>query len=282
MKKTKYIYIYIFIIFIIIFIIFYKYYKNISTYNRHLYYNFNYKQNNLNKYLNLQNINKVNLITNPLFQTYHKKEKIPLDVYTNIKLYAPDYTHIVLDDNEIILFLQEYFTDEVVNTFKNLKKGPHKADLARYCLLYIYGGLYLDIKVELIKPVNDIFNHGDIFYSVISSVSIPHIHQGILKSYPKNDLFLSLIDFIIKTQNPKNYLDFCEDLYKQIKNDVGEIKMGLNTGKTGYKYYFFIEKCSETDFSLCYDGPDQYGICCFVYDNDTPVIKSRRASYPWN
>jgi mannosyltransferase OCH1-like enzyme len=73
-----------------------------------------------------------------LFQTYVNKSKIPRDIYYNIKKYAPNYKHLIYDDNDIEIFLKEHFNKNVLDTFNSLKEGAHKADLARYCLLYIY------------------------------------------------------------------------------------------------------------------------------------------------
>jgi hypothetical protein len=190
-----------------------------------------------------------------------------------------------MDDDDIILFIKTYYNDSVLNSFNSLKNGAHKADLARYCILYIYGGLYMDIKVELIKPLSEIFNKGDnMFYSVESNFG-DHIHQAVIKTHSKHPIFLSLIDYIVNSENPilypLLYIDFCRDLYIQIKNDVFDIKKGLNIGKSGNKYYLFKERCSDEDKSMCYDGFDRYGLCCFIWDGDNPIIKSRRSSYPW-
>lgn len=259
----------------------YYYYNKYYKFYRSVYYNERYISSNKLKYLKTGKTDKTSHMINPLFQTYYNKEKIPKDVYENIKKYAPEYNHIIMDDNDIILLLNTYYNDNVVDTFNSLKNGAHKADLARYCILYIYGGLYMDIKVELIKPLSEIFNKGeDVFYSVESNHS-DHIHQGILKSPPNNNLFLSLIDYIVNKNNPYDYIDFCRDLYIQIKNDVSDIKNGLNIGKSGHKYYLFKEKCSSNDKSMCYDGFDRYGFCCFIWDGGKPIIKSRRSSYPW-
>ena len=119
-----------------------------------------------------------------IYQTYHKKNKIPQKVYDNIKKYAPNYKHIIYDDQECITFLENHYNHEFSNLFKAIKSGPHKADLIRYCLLYLTGGVYLDIKTELIKPIDEIFTTNNT-YTVISS-SKNHIYQGIIASKPKN------------------------------------------------------------------------------------------------
>jgi len=254
------------------------YYNKYYKFYRKIYYKEDYLIENQRKYL--KNV-RVDDIKNPFFQTYYNKSKIPKDIYSNISKYAPDYTHIIMDDNDIKNFLKKYYTGIVSKTFNSLKNGAHKADLARYCILYIYGGIYMDIKVELIKTINQVFNKGDDVFYTVDSVVENTIHQGIIKSPKNNPLFLSLIDYIVLSKNPLKYHDFCRDLYIQIENDTDRIKQGLSIGKSGHKYYFFKEKCSSTDSSMCYDGFDRYGLCCFVWDENIPVIKLRRSSYPW-
>lgn len=214
-----------------------------------------------------------------LFQTYFDKERIPKDVYTNIKEYAPEYNHVVYDDNDIITFLKKYYNQNVIDTFINLKSGAHKADLARYCLLYIHGGVYMDIKTKLIKPLKEIFTENDIIYSVLSNDK-DHIYQGVISTPPKQYLFLKLINFIIRIQNPSSYHLFCKDFYYNIFDDVGYIKPGLLLGKYN-KYYLFQEKCSTTDIAMCNNKTDKYGLCCYIYDGNNPIIKTRRSSFPW-
>ena len=220
-----------------------------------------------------------------IFQLYHKFDKIPQDVYENIRQYAPDYYHIVMDDKMIEDFLIQYYHPIVLSTFRKIKGGAHKADLARYCLLYIYGGIYMDIKTELIKPVNDVFKYNTL-YSVLSH-SNDHIYQGIIKTEKEHPLFLSLIDFIVNHVYHSyimqiDYHIYCKDFYHQLLNDNIDhnIKQGQNRGQYG-EYYLFKENCSKTDCSMCWDGFDRYGFCCFIWDGDEPIIKSRRASYPW-
>jgi hypothetical protein len=236
-------------------------------------------------------------------QTYFDKSKIPQDIFSNIKEFAPEYKHVIYDDEDIVSFLSEYFEPQVLTTFQTLSKGAHKADLARYCILYIYGGIYLDIKSELIMPLSDIFTDNNTFYTVIScDVNITmyqgkSLYQGIISSRPNNPLFLSLINYIITCGDPLFYHDFCMDMYTQIYLDINDyvqhtkglpnyymndnnLSQGVHKG-TYQTYHLFEEKCSSDDDSMCYDGFDRYHLCCFVWDGNKPIIKTRRSSYPW-
>ena len=58
----------------------------------------------------------------------------------------PEFKYYLYDDDMCKEFIKDNFDDEILYTFNKLKPGAYKADLWRYCILYIKGGIYLDIK----------------------------------------------------------------------------------------------------------------------------------------
>ena len=161
--------------------------------------------------------------------------------------------------------------------------GAHKADLFRYCYLYEFGGIYLDIKTELIKDIDTIFNKKSInLYTVICN-SKECIYQGIIATVPKNPIFIDLINHIlISVKTPINdYHIFTKYFYNKLKEIYGleklingkMVSLNLNT-------YLFNEECT-INLNDCNDGLDRYGFCCHVYDNGEQIIKIRYSDYPW-
>jgi len=83
-----------------------------------------------------------------IYQTWYTKE-LPELLQKNISLLKeqnPEFTFYLFDDNDCREFIQQYFDYSIMNAFDKLIPGAYKADLFRYCILYIYGGIYLDIK----------------------------------------------------------------------------------------------------------------------------------------
>ena len=99
----------------------------------------------------------------------------------------------------------------------NKYTGGHKADLFRYLILYKNGGIYLDIKIELTKPLKDIFNDNNITYTILSMHSSSCM-QGVIATPKNNPLFMRLIDLM------KN--SFTSDLH--IKFDMGLRQLSLD------------------------------------------------------
>ena len=218
-----------------------------------------------------------------VIQTYFDKNKIPQKVYDNISKFGPDYKHIIFDDNEIIDFLKNNFKKDVLKTFNHLK-GAHKADLFRYCYLYKYGGVYLDIKTELIKPLDEVFSQ-NFTYSVISIVR-DTIYQGIISTPPGNPIFLKLIKFmvqLVKSKRKYAYIIFTKDFWNNIYRECNirpYAGMNRNVENKKYNYYLFQEVCSKNK-NECYDGLDKYKLCCYICDGGERVIKSRYSDFPW-
>jgi len=61
-----------------------------------------------------------------------------------------DCIHYLFDDAECRAFIEREFPDDVVCAYDRLIPTAFKADLWRYCILYKYGGVYLDVKLRFV------------------------------------------------------------------------------------------------------------------------------------
>ena len=241
-------------------------------------------------YLIFNNLIKYELFTNYdcnipkiIISTIQDKNKIPDKVYKNIKQFASNYNHIIYDDNQVTRFIQKYYGENVLNAFFNLN-GAHKADLFRYCYLYVNGGVYLDIKTKLIKDLDLVFNKKNVHFYTSLSWFKGTIYQGIIASKPKNPIFLNLIDYMVSIEKPvKKYFSFTRDFHKNLRFIYGHNVLTngyYEDPKHKYNLYLFKEICTR-DPSQCEDGLDRYNQCCYIYDNEEKVIKVRYSDYPW-
>ena len=238
-----------------------------------------YIKESFNNYGNLYSQEKIPKV---IISTYHTKSKIPDKVFSNIQRYAYNYKFKIFDDSEIIIFLKRYYSPAVLETFKKLK-GAHKADLFRYCYLYKFGGIYLDIKTELIKNIDDVFNIENVDLYTVLSMHKGTVYQGIIASKPNNHLFKELIDYMVSIDKPvKRYFAFTADFYRRLQKYCNKkvITPGYNKTIHGKNFYLFQEKCTRRKCD-CKDGLDRYKRCCHVYNGFRKVIKTRYADYPW-
>lgn len=83
-----------------------------------------------------------------IFQTW-QTHKIAPKMFNAIKMLRqqnPRFKYYLFSDNDCRLFISKHFEPAVLNAYDRLIPGAYKADLWRYCILYKYGGIYLDIK----------------------------------------------------------------------------------------------------------------------------------------
>ncbi|KFY58544.1 hypothetical protein V496_06073 [Pseudogymnoascus sp. VKM F-4515 (FW-2607)] len=84
----------------------------------------------------------------------------------------PGYRYEVLTDSNDVMYVESHYgpaglnRPDIVETYRSLTAKIIKADLLRYLVMYVDGGLYTDIDVEALKPIDsfipDRYNEGDI------------------------------------------------------------------------------------------------------------------------
>jgi len=98
-----------------------------------------------------------------IYQTW-KTKNLPESCFRirqNIQSLNPEYEMKLFDDDDMRQFIQSYFDTFTYHCYLQLNVGAAKADFWRYCVLYIHGGVYLDIKSEITKPLNDLIQSTD-------------------------------------------------------------------------------------------------------------------------
>ena len=98
-------------------------------------------------------LNYNNIIPLKIYQTWYSKD-LPLKMkerVESLKLSNPRFEHYLFDDNDCREFIKDNFDIAILNAYDNLIPGAYKADLWRLCVLYINGGIYMDIKLKCIN-----------------------------------------------------------------------------------------------------------------------------------
>lgn len=83
-------------------------------------------------------------------QTWETKDLPPAMKATldHNKAQNPEFKFILYDDQDRIQFLQTHFAPSVLTAYHTLVPGAYRADLFRYCVLYILGGIYMDMRFQ--------------------------------------------------------------------------------------------------------------------------------------
>ena len=117
-------------------------------------------------------------------QTYHSKI-LPNEIQKNLNLLKtmnPEWEFKLYDDADIEHYISSFYPD-LLGTFHkiNPKYGAAKADFFRYLLMYREGGVYLDIKSSLSRPLKEIINPDDKYILTHWTQYSPEFKLGYLK-----------------------------------------------------------------------------------------------------
>jgi len=152
----------------------------------------------------------INNIPNNVYLTWSSLN-VPKNMYSTVLNNInnnPEFNFYIYDDNACINFINKYFDSNVLNVYNNLKPGAYKADLFRYCVLYIYGGVYMDIKFILHKKLKYLIKkYNYIFVSDLQTEKTCKggCFNGFIISPKNNNVFIDCINQIVTNYNNNYY-----------------------------------------------------------------------------
>jgi hypothetical protein len=156
-------------------------------------------------------------IPKKIFQLVADKNNIHPKIIENIqtiKNMNPEWKYTLYDDNDMIEYLETYYSPEILYYYNKINQnyGAAKADFFRYLLMYREGGVYLDIKSGSQIPLDNIIGWDDQY--ILSHWDMPHQinNLGMIKGEyqqwhiicrPNHPYLLAVINKVIS--NIKNY-----------------------------------------------------------------------------
>ena len=191
---------------------------------------------------------KVNYLHIPkkIFQTLHTNE-VPKHLYDVVQTWInknPDWEYHLFDNQQARKFIKQHFSKKELDAYDELLPGGCKADLWRYCVLYVHGGVYSDIKQQLFLSLNKIIPYDVEFLSIKDREQDfynfkGYIYQAFICSKPKHPFLKKAIEMICKNVQTRYYGPDClhisgpalmgKAINSCLKRDsLTEIRTGLN------------------------------------------------------
>jgi hypothetical protein len=163
----------------------------------------------------------MNLIKIPrnIFQTWEIKDLTPeMNLLTSSwKINNPNFVYFLFDDTDRKNFIKKHFDEKIYNAYCKIIPGAFKADLWRYCILYIYGGVFVDLDTLCLNNIDIFLDENIEFMTAVDLNNCPTIGKynltnGFMASVPKHKILLNCIDRIVyNIENniiPSSNLDF--------------------------------------------------------------------------
>jgi mannosyltransferase OCH1-like enzyme len=149
----------------------------------------------------------------------------------------PNYDYIYFDNIRARAYIVDNYPARVVEAYDVLIPGAYKADLFRYCSLFIMGGIYIDMGMVMLCALDDIIGDGDVFISPEDN-STGGIYNAFICCEPQNPIIGEAIRLAVENIEGRKYTDSPLGitgpllLAKAFKNIVGEpVVEGKNYGE---------------------------------------------------
>jgi mannosyltransferase OCH1-like enzyme len=141
-----------------------------------------------------------------VFQTWCTKKLPPFmqKCVQDLRNKNPEFQYFLFDENERINFIKDNFDNNVVIAYDTLIPPAYKADLWRLCVLYIHGGIYLDIKLTTINNFK-LIELTENEHFVKDRLSPLTIYNAFMVCKPYNLLLLLAINNIVSNVETKYY-----------------------------------------------------------------------------
>ena len=153
-------------------------------------------------YAGKQRINPVKLVyageclyPRNIYLTYKTIESIPSSVIRRLQSLNPTYTVIPYGDKECIQFFRDHWSTEYAEFFKSIRDGPIKADFWRACIMYTFGGVYVDADARFVEPI-DSFIEPNTSFCTSGSKHIWHVNPLFLVAQPGLPLLKDCVQFM--------------------------------------------------------------------------------------
>jgi len=194
----------------------------------------------------------------------------------------PNHDYHLYSGKEIENILKNNFPKEVLLSYHSLKPYAYKADLARYCLLYLYGGLYIDLSLLCLHPLS--LEDANFFaFRDLPEFSDPwwSVNNAIIYSKPKSNIIKTAIDLVVNHCKDQFYGVSAIDvsgptlLGKSIMRSQENFDKVFTNGQVSH---IKIKDINIEEETLNLFGYDTNKLTGFVLDKDKKIIALRKPS----
>jgi mannosyltransferase OCH1-like enzyme len=221
-------------------------------------------------------------IPNIIFRTAEDK-KVSSSFYTYchqkwVEL-NPDYNIVWYNNCDREKFLKKFYIGDVYNAYKTLKPGAFKADLWRLCVLYKFGGVYVDMfsvpMMSIKNMIKGCLKETKNFISVLDSTKVNAIHNGFIICERNHPFLKQTIDDIVENVKKRYYGSsslYCTGPILLARSINRVLKKNKNIHKKGWNNhgnlsYYLYKHCH---------GPYQY-----IYKDELIILYKQFSFLHW-
>ena len=185
----------------------------------------------------------------------------------------PDHMYSFYDDQDIDVFILHNFDNRVYRNYKRIINGTLKADFFRYCVLYVHGGVYIDVDIACLASLENVidfdtdtlvtatdYQEKD-FQPQNSDYRRDGIYQAFLCCQPFHPLMRYMINYMIfvmdnalyprdifRIGGPEAFADAYDRVYRNVLPKRYYLREANNGELVGIKLVSHLHECEYLGF----------------------------------
>jgi hypothetical protein len=187
------------------------------------------------------NVNR--LIPRIVHQTWREpisKENYPNWIEFQASFQQEGYEYRFYTDDEARSILEAHFPVEIVLAYDDLLPGAFKADLFRYCILLLYGGIYADIDITMTRKLDDVIDHDTGFLIPLDKQPFSNenktlcLWNGFMAVSPGHPFMAKVVENVVNAvRNRYTYVDYAKMVSCPFQSSESEMKQWVFLFATG-------------------------------------------------
>lgn len=159
----------------------------------------------------------------------------------------PDFAYSFWNRRKIEELWKQAPLSKWVGFYHSLRKHIEKCDFSRYAILYLYGGVYVDLDFQCLRSISPLIKDREFgwcleteSHKIPSDPRFKKVFNGFLFSKPEHWIWPRLMDHIVKNYKPGGN-------WTQVIKNTGPFSLGLFAYENKlctYTPYLFFDLCS--------------------------------------
>lgn len=199
-----------------------------------------------------------NIIHQIWIQGYNQIPEELKKYHDQCRLINNNFRYYFWDNIRIIKLLSKYFDKEYIELYNYYTIPSQKADLSKYAILYIYGGIYLDMDMICIKNLETFLKYDIFFTTDIFNNLYKRYLTGIIGSKTKHPIFIITLKNMLLRKAYAYDIQYSAAT-KLFYDSIEEYKKKTNDNNIFVIDRKYLHPCSILDNELCpYSCTDCY------------------------
>lgn len=175
--------------------------------------------------------------------------------FTHNREMCPDYEFRYYNDQDCERVVHSMFGNDGLAAYRNVIPGAFRADIFRFCIMSLHGGVYSDLAQKFLVPLHDIIDHehDEIF---LTKDFYGGVQINVFASVPGHAYFLAVAELQISNVLRKKMPSFIKSWFKNptkiILSITGPHVAAEVLRRNEFKYIEFAAKPSQRWLQLVY------------------------------